>query len=54
MSRIETQLGAGAKAPATIPSERWRITPSDLSDKDYWEFSTGDGRLTGGLDSNKS
>ena len=28
----------------------WRITPSNLSDKSYWEFSTGDGQLTGGLD----
>ena len=28
----------------------WRITPSHLSDKVYWEFGTGDGQLTGGLD----
>ncbi len=28
----------------------WTITPSDLSERAYWEFSTGEGQLTGGLD----
>ena len=28
----------------------WDVTPSTLSDKTYWEFSTGDGQLGGGLD----
>lgn len=28
----------------------WNIRPSGLSDKTYWEFSTGEGQLTGGLD----
>ena len=32
----------------------WKITPSDLTNKKYWEFSTGDSGLTGGLDSSKS
>ena len=29
----------------------WKITPSHLSDKAYWEFSTGEAKLSGGLDS---
>lgn len=33
---------------------KWKITPSDLTDKEYWEFSTGEGHLTGGLDSSKN
>lgn len=28
----------------------WVIKPSHLSEKTYWEFSTGDGQLTGGFD----
>lgn len=31
----------------------WKIKPSSLTDKPYWEFSTGEGLLTGGLDSSK-
>lgn len=32
---------------------QWKVTPSNLSDYEYWEFSTGEGQLTGGLDSSK-
>ena len=28
----------------------WKITPSNLSDKPYWMFSTGPGNLEGGFD----
>ena len=28
----------------------WSIKSSNLSDKMYWEFSTGEGQLSGGLD----
>jgi uncharacterized protein len=28
----------------------WKVVPSNLSDKPYWMFSTGEGQLTGGFD----
>jgi predicted enzyme related to lactoylglutathione lyase len=32
----------------------WKFTISNLTENKYWEFSTGEGQLSGGLDSTKS
>ena len=32
----------------------WKVTPSNLSDKPYWMFQTGEGQLEGGFDPSRS